>query len=226
MADSQIPWPGYLPLPKVDILAIGVVALEFARLENIFRALLSSVARWNSHHAAAVFNRLNNRERQDVILELLAKTTIPDPTKKVVEHFVAGYMICADNRNFLMHSSCGGTHEDIADGTVGLVLERYSKQGNRLECYPTYPQLRTVADEIHIYASFGAFVNMDVSNYRTHVEAGHPEDYRPLPAPLRKKPPSPTPLSWQIPPDPKEQRPPHPALQGISHLRKRKRPES
>ncbi len=219
-------WPNYLSLPQADIYAFGVIALETSLLENIFRAILSSVARWNKHHTAAVFNRLNNRERQDVILELLPKTTIPAETKALIEHFVAGYMKCIDNRNFLMHSSAGGTYRDASNGTMGLVLERYSKQGNKLVCYPTNPQLRAVADEIHAYATFGSLVHMDVTNYATHVESGHPENYHPVQKTLQKIPPEPVPLSWQIPPDQEEREPPHPALQMISHYRNRKPPET
>lgn len=217
-------WPDYLPLPREDMLALGVIALNFCQLENIFRALMASVARWNVHQTAALFNRLNNRERQDVIAELLPKTTIPTETKALVEHFVDGFMVCADNRNFLMHSSSGGLYRDMERGICGLVLERYSKQGNKLLSYPTTKGLQTVADEIHQYTTFGSFVNMEVCNYAMHLESGHPEHYRRAPPTLRRKPPAPTPLSWQIPHDPKEREPPHPALQMISAYRNREPP--
>ncbi len=227
MNDPPENWPSYLSLPQGDVFALGVIALESALLENIFRAILSSVARWNNHQTAAIFNRLNNRGRQDVIDDLLPNTTIPLETKDDINHFVAGYMVCAENRNYLMHSSSGGTYRGSANGVGGLVLERYSRPGNKWVCYPTNKQLCGVADEIHAYAGFGSIVHMDVRNYATHLDSGHPENYhRVTLATLRNKPPAPVPLNWQIPPDPAEREPPHPALQMISHYRNRKSPET
>lgn len=198
---SKAQWPSYMPLPREDIFALGVISLNYCHLENMFRLLFSSVARWNDFQTAAVFHRLANNIRMDVISELLTKTTIPVETKKLIEHFVTGFRLCADARNLIMHSSSGGLHR--SDRAVGLVLERHSKTGNKLVCYLTLDDLRRVADDIHRYMTFGAYVVTEVKNYVTHLQDDHAEDFRSLPPTLRERPPLPIPLSWRSPDDPK-----------------------
>jgi hypothetical protein len=218
---SKTQWPKYLPLPPDDIFALGVIALNYCQLENMFRALFSAVAQWNEFQTAALFHRLANNVRKDVLSELLGKTTLPDETKELVQYFLIGFGQCADNRHLLLHSSTGGAHRPGPGIPIGLVFERYSRAGNRLVCHPTLKELQTVADDIHRYTRFGACVAMEVSNYATHLAAGQPDRVHALPPALRKKPPPPIQLNWQIPADPKERGPRPVPLQMISAYRVR-----
>jgi hypothetical protein len=199
---SESKWPDYLPLPREDIFAIGVIALAYGQLESIFKVMLATVARWNDMQVAAIFHRLNNNQRFDVVSELLAKTTIPSEVKAKVEHFLAGLGICTENRNFIMHSFSGGMFTDQQAGTRGVVLEKYSKPGNKQACYLVSDDLRKIADDIHRYSLFGSVVVTDLTNYATHLQSGHPENFRLLPATLHGTPPLPEKLSWKTPADP------------------------
>lgn len=199
-------WPSYMPLPRDDIFAIGVIALNYCLLEGMFRTLLSAVTHWNDYEISAVFHRINNRTRLDILSDLLGKTPIPDDSKADVIHFAEGYKLCTDARNFIMHSIAAGQHSE------GLVLERRSRAGSRLECRLTHDDLKRIADEINAFMGWGAWVDSDIRSFTTHFSRGKPNEYRGRsPSTLNEKPPLPASLNWMTPPDPKEKLPLHSA---------------
>lgn len=164
----------------------------------MFRTLLAGVTHWNDYQIAAIFHRINNRTRLDILSDLLAKTTIPDETKEDVTHFADGYNQCTDNRNFIMHSIAAGQH------SKGLVLERRSRAGARLECRLTRSDLERIADEMNTFMAWGAWVDSDIRSFSTHLGRGKPDEYRGRsPSTLSERPPLPAALSWQTPHDPK-----------------------
>jgi hypothetical protein len=221
MTHSNSEWPQYLPIPSGDVLAVGAISLTYCQLEQVFKVVLSEVARWNDYQVASVFHRLPNNHRLDVFSELLAKTTIPTEVKANAKHFGVAFEICSDNRNLVMHSASGGFFTDRRAGTRGLILERFSKPGNKVECLVTTNELQKLSDEIHTFSMFGSLVATEVRNYATHLGSGHPEDFRVLPATLRGKPPLPIPLNWTIPESPKAHGIPPAALPLISAYRHR-----
>jgi len=219
MAESTS-WPNYLPLPREDIFAIGVIALSYGRLENMLQAMFAAVIHLNQFQTQALFHRMGNRPRLDALIDLLGKTTIPQEVKDLTIYFLDGFEVCADNRHFVMHSSSGGLHVNRSDGTRGLILERYSRTGNKLECYVTLPQLKTIADEMHAFTIFGASLVTDITNYATLLSHGQAQDFQPLPSTSREKPPRPTTLNWRSP-DPATPGIPPAALPLISPYRVR-----
>src|SRR5689334_16831156 len=58
-------WPSYLPGPRNDILALGVISLTYGLLETMFKLLFASVGDMNEHQVAAIFERLPNNHRLD-----------------------------------------------------------------------------------------------------------------------------------------------------------------
>lgn len=199
-------WPDYMPLPRDDIYAIGIIALNFCLLEGMFRNLLSAVTHWNQYEVAALFHRINNRTRLDILSDLIGKTPLPDETKGDVTHFADGYEKCTDNRNFIMHSIAAGQHSG------GLVLQRRTRAGDVKECRLARGDLERIADEIHAFMTWGAWVDSDIRSFSTHFARGKPEEYRGRsPSTLREKPPLPAALNWQTPHDPKGQIFPHSA---------------
>jgi hypothetical protein len=187
---SEREWPDYMPLPRKDVFAIGVIALNYCQLENILRALFSSITQLNEFQTQAFFHRLANNVRRDVLSELLAKTTIPDELRSLIDYFVTGFMACADNRHFVMHSSSGGLHH--SETGHGLVLERYSRTGNRLTCFLTFDDLKQIADDIHRYTLFGAWLVSDVSLYARNPHKA----FQASPSTLHDKPSPPTRMNW------------------------------
>src|SRR6476659_319728 len=100
-------WPPYLPGSRNDILALGVISLEYGFLENMFRVLFSIVGNMNEYQVAAIFERLPNNHRIDAIRQMLRESTLPDVLKDRVLYFCRCFDICADNRHAIMHSHSG-----------------------------------------------------------------------------------------------------------------------
>jgi hypothetical protein len=187
-------WPAYLPGPRDDIMAVGVISLTYGLLENMFRALFSVIADMNEHQIAAIFDRLPSNARIDAIKQLLPKTTLHEILKDRVLHFCEGYDICTDNRNAIMHSHSGGIFTSFSRSERGFLLSKYSRSGNKLVCAASLLDLRRVADENHAFALFGMYVTGDVRIFRASQEHGDQDVIGRLP--LRDKPPLPIELSW------------------------------
>ena len=86
-------WPLYLPGPRDDILALGVVSLGYGQLENMFRSVFSLVTSMNEHQVAAIFERMPNNHRLSAITQMMSKTILPDKIKDRVSHFCNGFHI-------------------------------------------------------------------------------------------------------------------------------------
>jgi hypothetical protein len=189
-------WPEYLPGPRQDIMALGIIALSYGQLENAFRLVFSAVTRMNEIQVAAIFGRIPNNIRQTVLAEVMEQTTLPDALKERVGHFINGFKACADNRHDVMHSHSGGVFTSQSRNIRGILLTKYSKKGNKLVCAPSLVDLRKVADEIHEYASWGFHLTSDINFLWTARMNDNEEAFWQLP--LRGKPPLPTALHWHL----------------------------
>jgi hypothetical protein len=190
-------WPEYLPGQPDYILVVGVISLNYGRMENMFRYLFSIVTRMNEIQVAAIFERMPNNIRQTVLAEVMSQTTLPDKLKDRVKHFIDGFKICADNRHDLMHSRPGGTFTSQSRGIRGLLFTKFSKSGKELMCAPSLPELREVADDLHEYATFGGEVAGEVRNFLACREHDDEESFWRVP--LKRKPRKPTALRWHSP---------------------------
>lgn len=190
-------WPEYLPGPPDYILVLGVIALNYGRMENMFRYLFSTVTRMNEIQVAAIFQRMPNNIRQTVLAEVMAQTTLPDKLKERVNHFIGGFKVCAENRHDLMHSRPGGTFTSRSRGIRGLLFTKVSKAGKELSCAPSLTDLREVADDIHEYARFGGDVASEIRNFLACREGGDETPFWRVP--LKSKPRKPAALRWQSP---------------------------
>ena len=120
------PWPKDLPLPKDDVFAIGVIALNYGWLEAIFQSLFRVVTEMTEAQAAAIFQRLSNDQRQDTLSELLAASRLPISLKDGVVHFSKAFKTCAENRHAVMHSRSGGILSKNKLLSPVLILEKTS----------------------------------------------------------------------------------------------------
>jgi len=187
------------------MMALGAIALNYGQLENIYRTMFSYVTGLNEFQTAAIFHRLPNNQRKDVLHDIMAKTILPPKLKELVEYFAKGFAICADNRHDIMHSSSGGRHRSMSTGATGIVLKKYTKAGNKVECYATVELLRSVADTIHDYAVYGSKVASAVILYRELLSQRREHELAQLPSFDRPAPP--TRMSWRSPADPKASAP-------------------
>ncbi|HZK90468.1 MAG TPA: hypothetical protein VFC56_10010 [Stellaceae bacterium] len=190
-------WPIYLPGPRDDIFAIGVVALTYGLLENILRVLFSCVADLNDFQALAIFERMSNAGRLDSLKDILKKTTISKPLKERVLHFCSAFDICAENRHGIMHSHSGGIYTRANIEERGILITKYTRKGNKLVCAISLQELRNIADSMNCYASYGALLSSDIGIFKRLQARGKSADFERMPLP--GIPPLPDALNWKSP---------------------------
>jgi hypothetical protein len=180
-------WPPYLPGPRDDIMAVGVISLTYNQLENMFRALFSVVTDMNEYQVAAIFDRLAQNSRLDAFKQILGKTTLPEILNDRLLHFCNGYDICTSNRNSIMHSHSGGVYTSITRNTRGILLSKYSRSGNKIVRPASLEDLRRVVDECHEFSLYGMIVTTNVRTFRELQVRGEEDEFGRVP--LRDKPP-------------------------------------
>jgi hypothetical protein len=187
-------WPDYLPGPRDDLLALGVVSLNYGYMENILRILFAMVGDFSEPQVRAMFDRMNNDARQAILDQLLGQQPFSADLKALVRHFLKGYGICATNRHAIMHSHHGGIHSG-ARGTQGIVLCKYSRSGGEQHFFAHAAKLRAVADAIDQQSAFGREVILNVQSFQICHKQNRVADFERHPLP--DKPPLPEPLDWQ-----------------------------
>lgn len=191
--NSSDDWPNYLPGPSDHLEALGVVSLTYGYLEGLFQCLFTDTTGMTPDQVNALFQRIPNNHRSNMMLELLDKSKLPTNLKELVRYFVKGFETCAENRSGLMHSHSAGIVSGMSSGHYGFVFTKNSKAGNRLVCTPTLTDLRQVADSMHDYAVFAGMVGNAIHDARLTAKAA---DSTWLPPSLDKPAPPPS-LHWQ-----------------------------
>ena len=198
MADTKKDdWPYWIYLvPRDDVFALGVISLNYGRLENAFRYLFLTVTNMRLEHVAAVFHRLQNPARIAVFQELIPVSDLPEWLHAPLSDFADGFGDCAEQRHAIMHSYSTGHHTTVGKpGERGIVLLKYSKSGRRLVCAANQTKLRAIADDMDALGQHGAALDTYIKHIRTLRAAGH--DYSPVPpTPLPDKPQLQAALDW------------------------------
>jgi len=86
-------------------------SLNYGYLEDIFRVIFAFATGFTDRPTSALFERLNNKARQDVLDQMLSSALLLPKLKALVRHFSKGFAICA-NRHAIMHSHHGGIHSE------------------------------------------------------------------------------------------------------------------
>jgi hypothetical protein len=184
-------WPNYLwQIPTDDIFAVGVITLNYSRLENTFQELFQRV----TGTTAANFYKKNNPERKKTVLEVLEKRDIPEILKQPIKDFLEEFIKCARNRNAVDHAFTQGTHQSESTGQIGILLFKSKEQQ---VCAANADQLRAIADDMHNWSSYGGDLNSRLRVNGEARRAGHKIELPGLPA----KPAAPTELNWGPAPD-------------------------
>lgn len=146
-------WPDYLPGPKDHLL--GVISLVSGSLEGMFKHLFRCVTGMDKPQVNALFQRIPNNTRQDIMLELL-DPNLPENLRAAIKYFCDGFETCAENRHGLMHSHSSGNIVIQRTGHYGFIFRKSSRAGNPLGCTPSMEDLKEVADSMHRYMLFAA----------------------------------------------------------------------
>jgi hypothetical protein len=147
-ASLDTSWPTYDVGPKDCIFALGVASLNYAQLEFAFSGMFSTVTGIDRNTTALLLSRIRHDVRLSLMRDKLPQHNWPPDIVDRISHFIAGFDICAANRNDLMHSNVFLTDDAI-------ILYKTTNSGKTLSCNPTLTELRQFADDIHAFTGYG-----------------------------------------------------------------------
>lgn len=147
-ADSE--WPRYDVGPKECMFALGVVGVKYAQLEFALSGMFSTVTGIKSDIVSLLLQQIrNNNIRLNLMRESLPRREWPGQVTELVQHFIDGFNVCAQNRNLLMHSNIFMMSEDA------IILYKANNSGKTVSCNPTLGELRQVADDMNAFFDYG-----------------------------------------------------------------------
>jgi hypothetical protein len=142
--DPEDRWPKYAVGPIKHLHALGVISLNFSFYEHAMIVFFEMYL--PKHMAKFMFDNLHNRNRTELVRELLRTYEANPIIVEHIEHSITHYSMCVQNRHTLLHSRPG-----ISEmfGNV-LSLEKQShKNPNTLQKYQlSLEDLRQTADEM------------------------------------------------------------------------------
>jgi hypothetical protein len=117
---STMPKSPWLPSPynlwnPDHIHALGAVAATYNELEYSLFSLFLIYSHLSHDIAQPLFQNMSRAQRQDFLEANIAQTEGDEEIKGHLSHFIKCFAICADNRNFLLHSTLhpGETANDV-----------------------------------------------------------------------------------------------------------------
>jgi hypothetical protein len=136
-------WPAYDIGPHASVFALGVAAINYAKLEFAFSCVFAKVRQISTSQACEMFAKVrNNYKRLERMRGALQKINWPDNTKDRVIHLMECFNILVDNRNLLVHSSM------FAGIESPTILYKSDGTGNTTHTVTSLTQLRQVADDM------------------------------------------------------------------------------
>jgi hypothetical protein len=133
--------------------ALGVAAANYNHLEFTMQALFWHLSGLEVTVAMHLFSDLNVNKRRLDTLKRFVEAKEKDPVvKDLLEHFIIGFDINAENRNFLMH---GMTLD--AENSSELILKKFARNDPTKTNYMhlTAANIRKIADEIYSFDRYG-----------------------------------------------------------------------
>ncbi len=94
---EQSDWPAYHTGPRESIFALGVVSTKFAELESILIFMFATVVGIGMEAATKIASKSGTGNCLHLTRELLSQNGWPDTTNTLVNHFLKGLQILAEN---------------------------------------------------------------------------------------------------------------------------------
>jgi hypothetical protein len=171
---------------KDHLHALGVVAANFNHLEFALLALFYIFAGLDDGTAQHLFSYLKNDKRVDILLRSIkARETDPDVNDRAT-HFTKGFNVCAENRNYLMHSMTeepSGTALTVTSIVQDTLILRKATRGDptkRNYLHLNLTEIRQAADDIYAFDLFG----LKLWRFVNQRKLGRPNDGNDATAPL------------------------------------------
>jgi hypothetical protein len=142
-SDDQWPLPDYTTGPTRHVHALGVISLNF----NMYEAAQQVFLEFNLDKGTAefLFDKMTNEQRQAAIRHFVAKGEKDSAIRDLVEHSLAHYARCFENRNILMHSK---QYFAVSLESVLSIEKRPKGKSVALTFHLQLDDLRRTADEM------------------------------------------------------------------------------
>lgn len=161
---KKVRWPAYLVPFDETTFAIGVIAINYGELELNFRHLFGAVTGVGQPFAELLFPKIQNDVRLQLFDQSLTTPEWPPDLAAALRRFAAGYTICSENRNTIMHFRAGGI---TLKGTIlGTAFTKQSRSGQTLFYPVTTAEFRAIADDMNTYAEFARSADESVFLFR------------------------------------------------------------
>jgi hypothetical protein len=200
MSDSEKEWP--VPenqlAPNDYLAALGQATFVYNMLESMMGSVFVACAPVEAEAARALFHKLNNRDRVDLLTDFVNHNEKDAAVKRIILSCINYYDICTENRNILMHAIY--FNPNLKPDQSPLLVKK-AKNDYKREVHYDVPlhELRKVADdmvnsfrlaiELNGFLARRRFLN---SLAATNPATGYPKIG---PNPLPEKPPKPHRLS-------------------------------
>jgi hypothetical protein len=132
--------------------ALGVIALNYNRLEETFYALFCEYF-GTTPSTAILFSQFKNNFRLEAFKVVVCEYEKDPAVVEALGYFASCYNVCADNRNILMHSA----FDAVQPGDTTLKLLKSARNDPRKHTNLPFdiPTLRRTADEIWSVDHYG-----------------------------------------------------------------------
>jgi hypothetical protein len=141
--DDQWPLPNYMPGPAKHVHALGIVSLNFNMYEAAQQVFLDFSL--EKRTAEFLFDKMSNEQRQATIRHFVEKSEKDPVIRDLVEHSLAHYARCFENRNILMHSK---QYLAVSLESVLSIEKRPKGKSAALTFHLQLDDLRRIADEM------------------------------------------------------------------------------
>jgi hypothetical protein len=142
-------WPAYQVGPKNSVFALGVVSVNFARLEFAVHAMFAVILGITGALSYRLMFKIGPEMRDKLMREMLPTRDWPKEVVELVTHFIEAHRICYENRNKLMHSNL------MSGSQRAIVLYKTNRDGKTTLANPLIQELRQVADDMKAYFDYG-----------------------------------------------------------------------
>lgn len=148
-------WPAYPPGPPDHVYALGVLSINYNRLEVQFLRLLQHCGSASDEITAFLFEKTPTNVRIQWLKKALDAKQVNSKVRPLLDHFIAAYSRCTDNRGLLIHSLIWGYRE--RDNAI-ITSKRVRKHGGEKTYVFSLEVIRRVADEIQFWEQYGGHI--------------------------------------------------------------------
>jgi hypothetical protein len=146
-------WPAYQIGPKDSIFALGVVSVNYARLEFAVHGMFAAILGIGGALSYRLMYKIGPEMRDKLMREMLPTRHWPIPVDDRAWHFIEAHKICYENRNKLMHSNL------MSGSDQAIVLYKIGRDGKSTLTNPTLSELRQVADDMNKLFDYGLWLS-------------------------------------------------------------------